>query len=108
MHYWIILLIAAGCEIMWAMTLKGLSDRANWSVWLFAASAFLTVLNMVLLSYVMRGIPASTAYAVWTGLGAAGLTILGFTLYGDPMTPLRLICLTAIIGGVIGLKIAHG
>jgi quaternary ammonium compound-resistance protein SugE len=108
MKYWIVLLIAAVCEVMWAMTLKGLSNRANWSVWLFVVSGFLTVLNMVLLAYVMRGIPASTAYAVWTGLGAAGLTLVGLTVYHEPATALRIASLVAVIAGVIGLKLAHG
>lgn len=108
MHYWIILLIAAACEVMWAMTLKAFSDRANWGVGLFALSAFLTVLNMVLLSYVMRGIPASTAYAVWTGLGASGLAVVGMIHYGEPLSPMRLACLAAVILGVIGLKLSQG
>ena len=107
-HYWLILLVAAACEIAWALTLKGFSDRANWSVGLFALSGFLTVLNMILLSYVMRGIPAATAYAVWTGLGAAGLAVIGMIRFSDPVTPARIICLSAVILGVIGLKLANG
>ncbi len=106
--YWIVLLIAAGCEIGWAMTLKGLSDRSNWSIGLFLLSGFLTVLNMFLLTFVMRGIPAATAYAVWTGLGAAGLAVIGMMYYGDAVTPMRLVCLALVITGVVGLKLAGG
>lgn len=108
MHYWLVLLFASACEVMWAMTLKGLSDRSHWSVWLFASSAFLTVLNIILLSYVMRGIPASTAYAVWTGLGAAGLAVVGMFAFGESVNLLRLGSLALVIVGVVGLKLSQG
>ena len=70
-----------------------------------AAAGVLTVLNIVLLTWAMRGLPASTAYAVWTGLGAVGLTIIGAVFLKEPANATRLACIALIILGVIGLKL---
>ena len=101
--YWIVLFIACLTEIAWAVSLKLIQENFNY--WIVAASAFLTVLNMVLLSFSMRGIPVGTAYAVWTGLGAVGLVIVGITFFGDPATLPRLAFVSLIIIGVVGLKL---
>jgi quaternary ammonium compound-resistance protein SugE len=103
MHYWLILLFAAGTEILWALTLRALSKDV--AVGMVAACLVLTALNLVLLTWAMRGLPASTAYAVWTGLGAVGLTLVGAIWLNEPATPARLACIALIIAGVIGLKL---
>src|SRR5690606_11450084 len=103
MIYWAVLLFAAFTEILWAMTIKGLSEKITLGMVL--VSGFLTVLNMALLAFAMRGIPAPMAYAVWTGLGAAGLTIVGYFFMGEAMTPLRVACIGLVIAGVVGLKL---
>jgi len=100
--YWIILLIAVGTEVTWALTLKAIDT--NPSVATIGLAAVLTVLNMALLSFAMRGISVGTAYAVWTGLGAVGVAIAGVILHGDPLTLKRMVFLGIIVFGVIGLK----
>ena len=50
-----------------------------------------------------RGI--GTAYAVWTGIGAVGVAILGFVLFAEPATVLRLGCIGHIVAGIVGLKL---
>jgi quaternary ammonium compound-resistance protein SugE len=53
----------------------------------------------------MRVLPAGTAYAVWTGIGAVGTVLLGIALLGEPATPARLACIALILAGIIGLKL---
>jgi quaternary ammonium compound-resistance protein SugE len=53
-----------------------------------------------------RTLPIGTAYAVWTGIGTAGTAILGMYLFGESASPVRLLCIAMIIGGVLGLKLA--
>ena len=48
----------------------------------------------------------STAYAVWTGIGAAGTAVLGMLLFHEPATALRVGSLVMIVAGIIGLKLA--
>lgn len=100
--YWIVLFIACAVEIAWAISMKLMQQYP--SVPMVLGVVTLTVLNMVLLSYAMRGIPVGTAYAIWTGLGAVGVTLLGVVLFGDPVTTARVGFLAVIIVGVVGLK----
>ena len=72
--YWVVLLLAVIVEIAWAMSLKWI--QINPGVLSIGSSLVLTGLNMLMLSYAMRGIPVGTAYAIWTGLGAVGILSL--------------------------------
>ncbi|HZS80131.1 MAG TPA: SMR family transporter, partial [Herbaspirillum sp.] len=58
-----------------------------------------------LLALAVKTLPLSTAYAIWTGIGAAGAVILGIVLFHEPASLARLACLALIIVGIIGLKI---
>ena len=68
--YWVVLLLAVIVEIAWAMSLKWIQVQPG--VASIGTSLVLTALNMLMLSYAMKGIPVGTAYAVWTGLGQWG------------------------------------
>ncbi|MGM0563168.1 MAG: DMT family transporter [Pseudomonadota bacterium] len=101
--YWGILMIAVVVEIAWALSLKWIQLQPG--VLSISTSAVLTVLNMALLSYAMRGIPVGTAYAVWTGLGAVGIAIFGVILFKEPVAASRFVFMGLIIAGVAGLKL---
>ncbi|WP_441228419.1 DMT family transporter [Tardiphaga sp. 20_F10_N6_6] len=60
--------------------------------------------SVILLSMSLRALPMGTAYAVWTGIGAAGTAVLGIVLLDGSASPTRLLCITLILAGVIGLK----
>lgn len=101
--YWLILLVAVFGEIGWALSLKFI--QTNPGPWPVASAVVLTVVNIVLLSWAMRGLPVGTAYAVWTGLGAVGIVIFGIVLFGDSTSAVRLFFIGLIITGVAGLKL---
>lgn len=94
---------AAGLlEVAWAVGLK-LSDGFRRPV----VSVFTVIgmiLSFVLLSQGMRALPAGTAYAVWTGIGAAGTALVGILVLGEPASAARLACLGLIVAGIAGLK----
>ncbi|MDR3590166.1 MAG: multidrug efflux SMR transporter [Negativicutes bacterium] len=100
---WILLTIAVLIEIVWALSLKYIQQHPN--PWLITGSCLLAAINMALLSFAMRTIPAGTAYAVWTGLGAVGVTIGGIFLFGEPAAITRLFFLGLVMVGVVGLKL---
>jgi quaternary ammonium compound-resistance protein SugE len=102
--YWWVLLAAVLVEIAWAMSLKWIQMQPG--VLSIGVSVVLTALNMLALSFAMRGIPVGTAYAVWTGLGAVGITLLGVVFFKDPLGAARLGFLALIIAGVVGLKLS--
>ena len=102
--YWWVLLAAVVVEIAWAMSLKWIQMQPG--VASISTSLVLTALNMLALSFAMRGIPVGTAYAGWTGLGAVGITLLGVVFFQDPLGAARLGFLALIIVGVVGLKLS--
>ena len=52
----------------------------------------------------LRSLPFGTAYAVWTGIGAVGSILVGMMLFSESVDPVRIICLTLIVAGMVGLK----
>jgi quaternary ammonium compound-resistance protein SugE len=101
--HWLFLFVAATLEIVWAVGLKFTAgfSRPGPSVLVLAAM----IGSMGLLALAARGLPIGTAYAVWTGIGAAGTAIAGIYLFHESASALRLVCLTLIVAGVVGLKI---
>lgn len=99
---WLILGVAVITEIIWALSLKWAATQG--SLLAAAIPIVLSFVNMGLLALAMRGLPAGTAYAVWTGLGAVGVTIFGVILFGEKLnvTQMGFIALTVV--GVMGTK----
>ncbi|MBN8809846.1 MULTISPECIES: multidrug efflux SMR transporter [Sphingomonas] len=100
---WLVLGIAVITEIIWALSLKWAAMQGNWMA--SAVPITLSFVNMGLLALAMRGLPAGTAYAVWTGLGAVGVTIFGILLFGEKLNPVQMGFIGLIIVGVVGTKL---
>ena len=58
-----------------------------------------------LLAVVIRHIPVSVTYAVWSGLGTAGIALVGVLLLGEGWSALKAVALLMIIGGVLILNL---
>jgi quaternary ammonium compound-resistance protein SugE len=101
---WAILVVAGLFEIGWAIGLKYTDGftRLLPTVW--------TVLSMIislgLLGIAMKALPVGTAYSVWVGVGAVGTVILGIVLFGEPASAGRMISVTLILAGIVGLKLS--
>ncbi|WP_242542322.1 DMT family transporter [Candidatus Vagococcus giribetii] len=63
------------------------------------------VLSFILLSYSIKSLPMSTAYAVWTGIGASGGAILGIVLYNESRDFKRIFFIALILIAAVGLKL---
>ncbi|MEM6745873.1 MAG: multidrug efflux SMR transporter [Pseudomonadota bacterium] len=101
---WLILFTAGVLEIIWAMALKqsdGFTKLVPMLiVWPTAGASFW------LLALAMRSLPAGTAYAVWTGIGAVGVATIEIIMGGAPTTAIRLVSIAAIIAGIVGLRLS--
>jgi quaternary ammonium compound-resistance protein SugE len=64
------------------------------------------VASVALLTMALKAIPLSIGYIAWMGIGAIGTVVLGLVLSGESMTPVKLLSLTVIVVGVLGLKIS--
>ena len=65
-------------------------------------------ISFFLLSLAMQSIPAGTAYAVWTAIGASVVVLLGILFLGEPANLLRLVGIAVVLGGVLMLRFAEG
>jgi quaternary ammonium compound-resistance protein SugE len=101
---WIILLLAGLLEIGWAIGLKYTDGFTKLMPTVLTATSM--VASVVLLGIAVRTLPLGTAYAVWTGVGTVGTVILGIVLFAEPATAIRLGCISLIIAGIAGLKLA--
>lgn len=59
-----------------------------------------------LLALVVRTMPVSVAYAVWSGLGTAIVAVIGYLFLGEHLGPFKTLSLALIVVGVIGLNLA--
>ncbi|SEM46129.1 DMT family transporter [Streptacidiphilus jiangxiensis] len=102
---WIVLLFSGILETVWAVALqasKGFSRPLPSIVF-----GITVVLSMAGLSYALRSVPLGTGYAVWVAVGTVGTALYGMFALGEPVTVARALFLAMIVGGVVGLKLAH-
>ena len=101
---WMILLMASVFEIAFALGLKTTHGFSR--LWPSVATVVAGVVSFVLLSFALKTLPVGSGYAAWTGIGAVGSTILGIVLFGESRDVGRLLSLTLIVAGVIGLRLS--
>ncbi len=102
---WTALIVAGLCEVAFTYSLgrAKAATAAEWQTWILAF-AFFYVLSALLLAKATQTIPISTAYPVWTGIGAVGALLVGTIIFHEPATFWRLFFLTTLIASIIGLK----
>ncbi|HLS60657.1 MAG TPA: multidrug efflux SMR transporter [Virgibacillus sp.] len=100
---WIYLVIASFGEIFGVMSINLYLQKKNFT-WLCMIILSMG-LGFAFLSLAMRDIPLGTAYAIWTGLGAAGAVIMGILFFKESAGWKRLLFLSCIIAGAVGLKV---
>jgi quaternary ammonium compound-resistance protein SugE len=100
---WVYIFIAGLFEMGWAIGLKYTEGFTKF--WPSALTVGAMIASLVFLSFALKTLPVGTAYAVWTGIGAAGTAIMGMILFGESHAWLRLVCLSLIVSGIVGLKL---
>ena len=103
---WFYLFIAGIFEIGWPLGLK-LSQTMTSKVVGIVIAIISMALSGLFLWLAQRTIPMGTAYAVWTGIGATGTFIVGILLFKDPSNIFRIVSVSLVIVGVVGLKLSH-
>ena len=61
-------------------------------------------ISFLALSIAMQQLPMSTAYAVWTGIGAVGTVLIGIFIFKEPVNFYRILFLITLIASIVGLK----
>lgn len=98
---WILLIIAGLFEIGWPLGFKLASMHSKYFIW------FIMGLSGYFLYLAQKSIPIGTAYVIWTGIGAIGTVLLGILFFHDSVNIFRLLFLSLILIGIVGLKLVH-
>ncbi|CAM4458811.1 Quaternary ammonium compound-resistance protein SugE [Deinococcus marmoris] len=101
---WHWLILAGFLEIGFVTALKLEQTRPAF-FYVFLVCAYF---SFDFLSRALKTIPLGTAYAIWTGIGAVGAVFMGTVLFGESLSPARLILIGLLIAALIGLKLAGG
>jgi quaternary ammonium compound-resistance protein SugE len=99
---WLWLAIAGLMEVVWVVLLKRSEGFTRFWPSLLCVGAMAA--SFWCMSQSLRALPMGTVYAVWTGIGAAGGLFWGIAMEGEPLTAVRIACVTLILAGVLGLK----
>ncbi|EMR06117.1 Multidrug resistance protein ykkD [Bhargavaea cecembensis DSE10] len=102
---WLSLIAAGLFETAGVMTINRLNKERNVQSLLLLLGAFGA--SFILLAYAMEFLPMSTAYAIWTGIGASGGALAGMFLYGESRDWRRVLCILIILGAAVGLKLVE-
>ena len=98
-----LLLVAIAIEVV-STALLPKAEGFTHPVWSAAVVAGYVV-SIWLLTLVVRDIPVSVAYAVWSGLGTAAITVVGVLLLDEGLDILKVSGITLVIVGVVLLNV---
>lgn len=104
MQHWFILAGAIALEVAGTTSMK-LSEgftKLVPSVLLFVFYAA----SFVALTFALKKIEVSVAYAVWSGVGTAIIAAIGILYFREAATVLKFISILLIIVGVVGLNLS--
>lgn len=104
---WILLIIAGLFEIGWPLGFKLASMHSKYFIWFMGLSILSMGLSGYFLYLAQKSIPIGTAYVIWTGIGAIGTVLLGILFFHDSANIFRLLFLSLILIGIVGLKLVH-
>ena len=102
---WVYLIIAAVFEVGWPLGFKLASLHPEKSFLFLGLSALSMALSGILLYIAQKTIPISTAYIVWTGIGAVFTLIIGLVFFGDDASFWRLFFAFLILLGAAGIEL---
>ncbi len=101
---WIWLAFAGLLEIVWAVAMK--QSEGFTRLWPSVLTLVAMVGSVLLLGLAMKTLPLGTAYTVWTGIGAVGAFVVGILFLGEPVTAMRLVAGSLIVGGLVLMKMS--
>lgn len=63
------------------------------------------VLSFGFLTLTLKRLEVSFVYAVWSGLGTFLIALIGIIFFQEPVTVLKILSLSLVIMGIVGLKL---
>jgi small multidrug resistance pump len=106
MNHWVILVAAIVLEVCGTTAMK-LSDGFTrfWPsalLFVFYGAAFTA------LTFALKKIDVSVAYAIWSAIGTALIAVIGIVWFKESVSALKIASLALIVIGVVGLNLSGG
>jgi small multidrug resistance pump len=100
---WFLLMAAIGIEVAATVSLPRTSGFRDpfWTTLVLLGY----LLSIWMLAVVIKNIPVSIAYAVWSGLGTAGIVMSGMIFFNENIDPIKISMVLMIITGVVILNL---
>ncbi len=102
--YWLALLMGGFLEICFVSMMK-LSDgfrKLRYSI----LTIIFVILSLYSLSYALKSIPMGTGYAIWSGIGAVGSVLVGVIWFKESKSWKKMLFVSMVIIGIVGLKLS--
>jgi len=103
MKAYLLLLVSISFEVLGTSMLKLSDGFTNLVPSLVLLASF--AISFTLMGIVLKTIPLSIAYSVWSGLGTVATGLIGVFVYGELLSTLNAIGLLLIVGGVIVMNV---
>lgn len=101
---WIFLLVGGICEVGFVSMMK-LSKGFKVLKYSLYTIIFM-ILSFYTLSIALKAIPIGVGYAIWSGIGAIGSVLVGMIFFKESKSVLKLLFISLIIIGIVGLKLS--
>lgn len=101
--YWIALAGAIVAEVIATTSMKASNGMTKLLPSALVIIGYLTA--GYLLAYAMKRLDLSVAYAIWSGLGLVMTAAIGAALFGESLSPAKLLFTALILVGVVGLSL---
>ncbi|ADE15122.1 small multidrug resistance protein [Nitrosococcus halophilus Nc 4] len=101
-HSWLMLAILLEVAGTTCMKLSMGFSRLTPSILIFVFYG----LSFTALTYSLKKIDLSIAYALWSGIGTGLIAIIGFVYFKEQITSLKLASIALIMLGVIGINLS--
>jgi small multidrug resistance pump len=98
------LAIAIGIEVVGTLALRASDGFSRPLPTAITVVSYLTA--FWLLALIVREIPISTTYAIWSGVGTAVIAAIGIALLGEPAGAVKVLSIALIVVGVVGLNLS--
>jgi small multidrug resistance pump len=104
--HWVYLAVAILFEISGTTCMK--LSQGFGRPWAAALMVLFYVISFSSLTLALKTMDLSIAYAIWAGVGTAVIAAIGIIWFKEPLTTLKLVSLTLVIVGIVGLNLAGG
>ncbi len=103
-HCWIFLTIAIFFGVFGTVCMKISSSLKKWKP--VVSLCFFYLVSFIALTFAIQGIEIGIVYAIWSGIGTILIAIIGYMLFDEGMTKIKILSIMLIVMGVLGMNLA--